>query len=112
MRSWLFAFGILVCAGTIHALAGRASDGGKDNPSLAHPVNEGWDYVGPMKKVAAKFRGAEGIVLHVGGSMTIANPYGAWARIGKGKTPDDLAVLKWMHTEAKDKRDGWWLCRT
>jgi hypothetical protein len=76
------------------------------------PLPEGWDYVAPMKKVAAKFRGTEGVVIHVGGSMTIASPYGEWARNGKGKTADDLAVLKWMHTGAKDKTDGWWLCRT
>lgn len=76
------------------------------------PLPEDWDYVQPMKKVAAKFRGTEGVVLHVGGSMTIANPYGTWARSGKGKTEEDQAILKWMHTEAKDKTDGWWLCRT
>jgi dienelactone hydrolase len=73
---------------------------------------EDWDYTAPMKKVAARFRGNEGVVLHVGGSMTIANPYGTWARSGKGKTPDDLAILRWMHTDTRDKRDGWWLCRT
>jgi hypothetical protein len=44
--------------------------------------------------------------------MTIANPYGTWARNGKGKTPNDIAILKWMHTDTTDKRDGWWLCRT
>src|SRR5262245_5881273 len=76
------------------------------------PLPEAWYYAGAMKKVAAKFRGNEGVVLHVGGSMTIANPYGTWARSGKGRTPDDLAILKWMHTDTKDKRDGWWLCRT
>jgi hypothetical protein len=79
---------------------------------LKTALPEGWDYAGPMKKIAAKFRGTEGVVLHVGGSMTIANPYGTWARSGKGKTPEDVAVLKWMHTDTKDKRDGWWLCRT
>ena len=77
----------------------------------AKPIAEDWDYVAPMKKVAATFRGKEGVVIHVGGSMTIANPYGTWARGGKGKTPADVAVLKWMHTDAKDKTDGWWLCR-
>jgi len=76
------------------------------------PLPEAWDYAGPMRTVAARFRGTEGVVLHVGGSMTIANPYGSWPRGGKGKTPDDAAVLEWMHTEAKDKTDGWWLCRT
>ncbi len=76
------------------------------------PLPEAWDYAAPMKKVAGKFRGTEGVVIHLGGSMTIANPYGTWPRSGKGKTPDDLAILKWMHTETKDKTDGWWLCRT
>lgn len=76
------------------------------------PIAEGWDFVAPMKKVAAKFRGKEGVVLHIGDSMTIANPYGTWARSGKGKTPADEAVIKWMHTNANDKTDGWWLCRT
>src|SRR6476661_8378897 len=76
------------------------------------PLPEGWDYAAPMRKVAAKFRGTEGVVIHVGGSMTIANPYGTWARSGKGKTNDDEAILNWMHTETKDKKDGWWLCRT
>ncbi|MFO0964152.1 MAG: SGNH/GDSL hydrolase family protein [Gemmataceae bacterium] len=78
----------------------------------AEPLAEKWDYAAPMKKVAAKFRGVEGVVLHVGGSMTIANPYGTWARSGKGKTESDVAILKWMHTDKKDKTDGWWLCRT
>jgi gluconolactonase len=86
-----------------HRFAGPRADG---------PLPEGWDYAAPMRKVAAKFRGADGVVLHVGGSMTIANPYGTWARSGKGKTRDDEAVLKWMHAEAMDKTDGWWLCRT
>ncbi len=76
------------------------------------PLAEDWDYAAPMKKIAAKFRGTEGVVIHLGGSMTIANPYGTWARSGKGKTPDDEAILKWMHTDKKDKTDGWWLCRT
>ena len=40
----------------------------------AKPFAESWDYVVPMKKVAAKFRGNEGVVIHVGGFMTIANP--------------------------------------
>jgi hypothetical protein len=91
-------------------LAVSSACAGDEN--AAGPLPEKWDYVAPMKKVAAKFRGAEGVVLHVGGSMTIANPYGTWARSGKGKTDDDNAILKWMHTEKKDRTDGWWLCRT
>ncbi|MFM8270798.1 MAG: SMP-30/gluconolactonase/LRE family protein [Gemmata sp.] len=81
-------------------------------PRAGGALPEGWDYAAPMRKVAARFNGTEGVVIHVGGSMTIANPYGTWARSGKGKTKEDEATLKWMHTEAKDKTDGWWLCRT
>jgi hypothetical protein len=75
------------------------------------PLAEAWDYAPAMKKVAAKFKSVEGVVLHVGGSMTIANPYTDWSRNGKGKTPADEAILKWMHAGTKDKKDGWWLCR-
>lgn len=84
----------------------------REKAAAVSPLPEEWDYAAPMKKVAGRFRGNEGVVLHVGGSMTIANPYGTWARSGKGKTADDLAILKWMHAETRDKRDGWWLCRT
>jgi lysophospholipase L1-like esterase len=72
-------------------------------------IAEGYDYAPAMKKVAAKFKGNEGVVLHLGDSITYANPYGQWARGGKGKTPRDEAVLKWMHTGAKDDKDGWYL---
>jgi hypothetical protein len=94
----------------VHGRAGAEPPG----PAVrdAAPLPEGWDYVAPMKKAAARFRGREGVVLHVGGSMTIANPYGTWARRGKGRTPEDEAILRWMHAEAKDNTDGWWLCRT
>ena len=98
---------LTLASASSHAGAGRGVEGeGKS------PLPEAWDYAPAMKKVAAKFRGVEGVVIHVGGSMTIANPYGTWARSGKGKTAEDVAILKWMHTETKDKRDGWWLCRT
>jgi hypothetical protein len=80
-------------------------------PAVQSPLKEKWDYVAPMKKVAARFKGKEGVVIHVGASDTIANPYTTWARQGKGKSPEDVEVLKWMHTDAKDKTDGWWLCR-
>ena len=75
------------------------------------PMAEGWDYSGPMKKVAAAFKGRPGVVLHVGDSITYANPYGQWARAGQGHTPADKAVLKWMHTNDNDDRDGWYLAR-
>src|SRR5947209_7985968 len=88
-----------------------ATAAGFDQQPATQPLAETWDYSGPMKKVAAAFRGKEGVVIHFGGSMTIANPYGTWARSGKGQTAEDKAILQWMHTERKDKTNGWWLCR-
>jgi hypothetical protein len=87
------------------------SEPDKRFPAVKSPLPEKWDYVTPMKKVAARFKGTEGVVIHVGASDTIANPYTTWARQGKGKTAEDEAILKWMHTNANDKTDGWWLCR-
>jgi len=80
-------------------------------PKSAGPLPESWDYAEPMKNAAKRFKGTEGVVIHVGGSMTVANPYGQWPRFGDGKTDDDKAILKWMHIEAKNKTDGWWLCK-
>ncbi|HZN67736.1 MAG TPA: SGNH/GDSL hydrolase family protein [Tepidisphaeraceae bacterium] len=73
------------------------------------PLSQGWDYAEAMRKVAAKGSGRAGVVLHVGDSITYANPYGAWARDGKGRTAADLAALKWMHAGARDDTDGWYL---
>ena len=35
----------------------------------------------------------------------------ASGRAGQGKTAEDKAILKWMHTGADDDTDGWWLAR-
>src|SRR5262245_20235230 len=57
---------------------------GNKGPVIQSPLAEKWDYEAPMKKVAARFKGKEGVVIHVGASDTIANPYTTWARSGKG----------------------------
>ena len=75
------------------------------------PFPQPWGYAEAMKKVAGKFRGREGVVLHIGDSISHANPYGQWPRGGEGKTAEDKAVLKWMHLGADDESDGWWLAR-
>jgi hypothetical protein len=80
-----------------------AQQKGKDKDAL--------DYVEPMKKVAAKFTGKEGVVVHLGDSITYANGYSGWARGGKGKTPQDQAVCKWMHVGEDNDLDGFFLCR-
>jgi lysophospholipase L1-like esterase len=73
------------------------------------PLPQGWDYAAAMKQVVAKGHGRPGVVLHVGDSITYANPYSAWARAGEGRTEADRQVLKWMHAGANDDTDGWHL---
>ena len=83
-----------------------------DDSFAAEPatlIAESWDYAPAMKKVTAEFKGEPGVVLHVGDSITYANPYGAWARYGKGKTKEDEALCQWMHMNKKDDTDGWHL---
>ncbi|MGI8982668.1 MAG: SGNH/GDSL hydrolase family protein [Pirellulaceae bacterium] len=75
------------------------------------PLPQDWEYAPAMRKVAEKFRGRPGVVLHVGDSVTHANPYGQWARFGKGQSEGDKALLKWMHCGADDETDGWFLAR-
>jgi hypothetical protein len=75
------------------------------------PLAQTWDYAKSMKKVTGRFKGRPGVVLHFGDSITYANPYGQWARGGKGQTDDDKAILSWMHTGADNDTDGWWLAR-
>ena len=80
-------------------------------PAAEKPLAQPWDYAAAMKKVAAKSHGRPGVVLHVGDSITYANPYGQWARAGEGQTDEDKAILKWMHAGADDDTDGWYLAR-
>ncbi|MBN2023734.1 MAG: DNRLRE domain-containing protein [Pirellulales bacterium] len=75
------------------------------------PLAEPWDYADAMKAVAARGTGRAGVVLHVGDSITHANPYGQWARYGRGQSAEDKDALGWMHRGADDASDGWWLCR-
>jgi lysophospholipase L1-like esterase len=75
------------------------------------PLPQAWDYAAAMKAVAAKFHGREGVVLHVGDSITYANPYSGWARGGEGKSDADKAALQWMHAGADNDTDGWYLAR-
>jgi lysophospholipase L1-like esterase len=70
---------------------------------------EGWDYAPAMQEVARRFTGVEGVVLHLGDSITYASPYTAWARRGRGKTARDEEVLRWSHCGEHNHLDGWYL---
>ncbi len=101
-----------VLASTVLRLAGTGALLALGAIATAEPalIPEGWDYATAMSRVAARFTGKEGVVLHVGDSITYANPYSQWARNGKGRTPEDEAVCRWTHAGAKDDTDGWHLC--
>ena len=70
---------------------------------------EVWDYAPAMREVATRFTGREGVVLHLGDSITYASPYTAWARNGAGKTPEEEAILRWSHCGEQNDLDGWHL---
>src|SRR4051812_1750373 len=79
--------------------------------AVEQPLRQAWEYADAMQRVSARFKGRPGVVLHIGDSITYANPYSQWGRAGAGQTPADKAVLQWMHTGKDDDSDGWWLCR-
>lgn len=79
------------------------------------PLKESWEYAASMKKVASAFKGTEGVVLHMGDSITYANQNTRWARSFKWNkkgayTAEDIEILKWSHAD-KDKSalNGWHL---
>jgi lysophospholipase L1-like esterase len=72
-------------------------------------VAEGYDYDAAMKKTAAKFKGTPGVFLHLGDSITYANPNTAWARGGSDQSAAVKDFLKWTHAGKKDDSDGWYL---
>jgi hypothetical protein len=93
----------------VFLLAALGVLGGGTARAGERPLAQDWDYAAAMKKVAARSHGRPGVVLHVGDSITHANPYGQWARAGQGRTAADRAALAWMHAGADDDSDGWWL---
>ncbi len=70
---------------------------------------ESYDYSPAMKKVAAQFKGMTGVYLHIGDSLTYANPNTGWARGGKEHSDDVKAFLKWSHVGKRDDSDGYYL---
>lgn len=71
--------------------------------------SESWDYAPTVQAIAGHFTGTVGTVVPMGDSITYANPAGAWARAGAGRNADELALARWMHAEANDHSNGWWL---
>lgn len=75
----------------------------------ADVVDDDWDWPSAMAEVAKRFQGESGKVVPIGDSITYANPAGQWVRYGQSRTPEELAICKWMRSDVNDKTNGWWL---
>jgi len=110
VRSMIGKLALTAVAGglTVAIPNGRGADGGRPRARLLGK-QESWDYAPAMWEVAKKFTGRQGVVLHLGDSITYASPYTAWARRGKGKTREDEEFLRWSHCGERNNLDGWYL---
>ncbi len=72
-------------------------------------VRDNWKWADAMKKVTKGFTGTPGVVLHIGDSMTYSASYSRWPRKGKSQNEFFKMTLQWMHTDAQDDTDGWYL---
>ncbi len=78
------------------------------------PVKESWDYKDAMKKVTKNFKGTQGVVIHMGDSISYANQNTRWARSFKNKkaghSKENIEILKWSHADkGKSNLNGWHL---
>lgn len=100
---------VLLAAALVVPCAWAAPESSSDAAPATRPIQDTWDWPAAMRKVTAGFTGTQGVVLHIGDSITYSNPYGQWARNGKGKTDSDKQILQWMHTGENNDQDGWYL---
>ena len=70
---------------------------------------EPYDWIGPMRALTRDFKGTDGKVLRLGDSITYANPSSSYLRYGKDRSPEQLAVCRWMKADIRDKSSGIWL---
>jgi hypothetical protein len=70
-----------------------------NNAAQANAHDDAWQdaWVAHARSLHGSEGKAAGMVLHVGDSITHANPYGQWARFGSGRTAEDLALARWCH---------------
>ncbi len=86
---------------------------------IANGYDDAWEtgangWVEHCQAVRSGWSGTSGLVVHVGDSITYANPYGSWARYGSGKTAEDANVCAWMHSDVwgdgtNNSANGWYL---
>jgi hypothetical protein len=62
-----------------------------------------------MRVLAKARQGDNGKILRLGDSITYANPGSAFLRYGKDRTPEQLAVCRWMKADVNNASSGIWL---
>jgi lysophospholipase L1-like esterase len=78
-------------------------------PAVSKGTKEPYDWAPAMRELTKEFKGKPGMVLRLGDSITYANPGSAYLRYGKGRTPEQLAVCRWMNAGENGKSNGIWL---
>jgi lysophospholipase L1-like esterase len=75
---------------------------GSPDKTRANSHDDAWEagWVAHCRTVYTSTGKSAGMVLHVGDSITHANPYGQWQRNGAGKTAEDVAILGWYGATA------------
>ncbi len=87
--------------------------------TTANSYDDAWEsgpggWVDYCQGLYTAWSGTAGFVVHLGDSITYANPFGQWARYGSGKTAEDVAVCNWMHSDVwgdgtNNSANGWYL---
>ncbi len=68
-----------------------------DDIVRANSYDDAWQSTWEARVRAVHGVKTGGRVIHVGDSITHANPYSQWPRNGAGKTTDDISVITWSH---------------
>jgi hypothetical protein len=90
--------------------------GGGPNKATANSYDAAWrdgpqGWIERAKWILHSNSGqVEGMVIHIGDSLSRHPSMGAWAQSGAGKTAEDVAICNWMHagasSQAVDSIDG------
>ncbi|HUW84523.1 MAG TPA: hypothetical protein VMZ31_17195, partial [Phycisphaerae bacterium] len=101
---------------TVNPAAGGEQDA---NITTANSYDDAWEsgpggWVEYCQGLYTAWSGTTGFVVHLGDSITYANPFGQWARYGSGKTQSDIDICNWMHSDVwgdgtNNSANGWYL---
>jgi hypothetical protein len=112
---------IVLCVGVWQGVAATNARGQATDADVqrANSYDDAWEdgpdgWVAHLRAVRGRFKGTAGFAVHLGDSITHANPYGQWARHGQGKTPEDVAICRYVRADVwgdgkNDVKSGFYL---